>query len=135
MNHLARAVKELVLAAIEQKAPPEGHEFYGNQWGGGGGGGGQKLSRTQLTREHYLSPEQADKVLAAYEKIERGDISRNDIEDMKRGEEDDRNRDLRKVNDPDLPSEDRDHYQASASNRSYKIDAYQILLDTANFKK
>lgn len=40
MKNFARAIKELVLSAIEQKAPPEGHEFYGNQYSGGGGGGG-----------------------------------------------------------------------------------------------
>lgn len=33
---------------IGEKAPPEGHEFYGNQWtgggSGGGGGGGSRLA-------------------------------------------------------------------------------------------
>lgn len=50
MGNLARAIKELVLSAIAQKAPPTGHEFYGNQYGGGGGGGengGGEMKKTE----------------------------------------------------------------------------------------
>ena len=49
MANLAAAVKRLIMEAVGEKAPPPGHEFYGNQYSGGGGGSGGERIKYQPT--------------------------------------------------------------------------------------